>query len=48
MSDLEFEEFSKDIPVEEGRVKYLEFMSRFDTEDTGSLFDSQSIQLVGL
>ena len=44
MTDTEFEEFIKDIPVEDGRVKYLEFMSRFDTEDTGSLFDSESIQ----
>ena len=44
MSDAEYEEFSKDLPIEDGKVKYLEFMSRFDTEDTGSLFDSQSVQ----
>lgn len=43
LSDNEFIEFCKDLPIEEGRVKYLEFMTRFDTDDTASLFEVPSL-----
>lgn len=48
MTDDEFEEFIKDLPTEDGKIRYLEFMARFDTDDTNSLFDSQSFMLVNL
>ena len=44
LSDLEFEEFFKTIPKDNmSRIKYLEFMTKFDTDSTASLYDSQSV-----
>ncbi|XP_015764161.1 PREDICTED: EF-hand calcium-binding domain-containing protein 6-like [Acropora digitifera] len=44
MSDQEFEAFLKKIPIDgDGMVKYVEFMSKFDTFETKSLFDRSSL-----
>jgi len=44
MSDQEFEAFLKKIPIDgDGMVKYVEFMSKFDTLETKSLFDRSSL-----
>jgi Ca2+-binding EF-hand superfamily protein len=47
LSDNEFEEFLKMVPKDNSnRIKYLEFMTRFDSDAASSLFDSESILLV--
>jgi Ca2+-binding EF-hand superfamily protein len=44
ISQDEFDEFLKEIPCDcDGKIKYLDYMTRFDTE-TKSLFDVQSIK----
>lgn len=44
LSDSEFEEFVKDVPRDaSNRIKYLEFMTKFDTDTSSTLFDSQSM-----
>lgn len=44
MSDQEFEAFLKKVPIDnDGMVKYVEFMSKFDTFETKSLFDRSSV-----
>lgn len=44
MSEQEFESFLKKVPIDsEGMVKYVEFMSKFDTFESKSLFDRSSI-----
>ena len=44
LTELEFEEFFRHIPRDNmNRIKYLEFMTRFDTDSAASLYDSQSI-----
>lgn len=43
LTDQEFEELLKDVPRDgSNRIKYLEFMTRFDSDSASSLFDSQS------
>jgi len=44
LSDSEFQEFCLDLPIEDQRVKYLDFMTRFDSDDSNSLFDAQSVR----
>lgn len=49
LTDLEFEEFFRSIPKDNmNRIKYLEFMTRFDTDSAASLYDSQSVVWVVL
>lgn len=44
MSEQEFESFLKKVPIDsDGMVKYVEFMSKFDTFESKSLFDRSSI-----
>ncbi|KAL9978672.1 hypothetical protein ACROYT_G016217 [Oculina patagonica] len=44
MTDQEFEVFLKKVPIDsDGMVKYVEFMSKFDTFETKSLFDRSSV-----
>ncbi len=44
LSDHEFEEFYADLPKDNlNRVKYLEFMTRFDTDASSTLFDSKTV-----
>lgn len=44
MSDQEFDLFLKKVPIDsDGMVKYVEFMSKFDTFETKSLFDRSSV-----
>lgn len=43
MSDAEFEQFVKEVPKDAAnRIKYLEFMTKFDTDASSTLFDAQS------
>lgn len=45
LSDDEFNQFVKDAPLaDNNRVQYLEFMTRFDSDTTSSLFDVQSVR----
>ena len=45
ISDEEFNEFAHQLPREDAsnRVKYLEFMTKFDTDSSSTLFDNRSI-----
>ena len=44
LTDSEFNEFLKDVPKDNSnRIKYLEFMTRFDSDASSSLFDSESV-----
>ena len=44
LSNAEFEEFYADLPKDSAnRIKYLEFMTRFDTDSSSTLFDTQSV-----
>ncbi len=47
LSDSEFEDLFSDLPRDSlNRVKYLEFMTRFDTDSSSTLFDNQSVMYV--
>ncbi len=42
-SDTEFAELCKELPFDVNQnIKYLEFMTRFDSDDTTGLFESKS------
>lgn len=44
MTDEEFDAFLRKVPIDsDGMVKYVEFMSKFDTFETKSLFDRSSV-----
>jgi hypothetical protein len=43
ISDAEFDDFIRDIPKDGNKIKYLEFMTRFDSDSASSLFDGHSI-----
>lgn len=47
LTDEEFNQFAKEVPFNSAdRVQYLEFMTRFDSDTSSTLFDSQSVWLV--
>lgn len=44
LTDAEYEEFYSDLPRDNlNKVKYLEFMTRFDTDSSSTLFDSKTV-----
>ncbi|CAF0760256.1 unnamed protein product [Brachionus calyciflorus] len=43
LTDSEFEEFVKEVPKDSDSIKYLDFMTKFDTDTSSTLFDAQSI-----
>lgn len=47
LTDSEYEEFYSELPKDNlNKVKYLEFMTRFDTDSSSTLFDKNSVTLV--
>ena len=44
LSDGEFEEFLSHVPKDGNRIKYLEFMTKFDSDSSSTLFDSESVK----
>jgi len=43
LSEDEFEEFYRELPKDSlNKIKYLEFMTRFDTDSSSTLFDTRS------
>ena len=43
LTDEEFEDFFNELPKDSfNKVKYLEFMTRFDTDASSTLFDTRS------
>jgi Ca2+-binding EF-hand superfamily protein len=43
LSEDEFEEFYRELPRDSlNKIKYLEFMTRFDTDSSSTLFDTRS------
>ncbi len=43
LTDEEFEEFHRELPKDSlNKIKYLEFMTRFDTDASSTLFDTRS------
>jgi Ca2+-binding EF-hand superfamily protein len=46
LNDADFEELLKDVPCNaNNQVEYLEFMTKFDTDNSSTLFDAASIRL---
>jgi Ca2+-binding EF-hand superfamily protein len=44
LNDDEFEDFLKMVPKDgSNKIRYLEFMTRFDSDACSSLFDSESV-----
>lgn len=49
LTDREFDEFIAEIPrTDNDRIHYLEFMTKFDTDSSSTLFDAVSLKLVYL
>ena len=45
LTDDEFEKLMREVPCDNlNRVQYLEYMTRFDSDTTSSLFDAQSMK----
>ena len=44
LTDFEFEEFLRSVPKDGNRIRYLEFMTRFDSDSSSTLFDSESVK----
>jgi len=44
LTDVEFEEFLTSVPKDGNKIKYLEFMTRFDSDSSSTLFDSDSVK----
>lgn len=44
LTDAEFADFLRDVPRDAitDQIEYLEFMTKFDSDSTSTLFDSQS------
>jgi Ca2+-binding EF-hand superfamily protein len=45
LSDQDFEDFMKSVPTDgPNKVLYLEFMTKFDTDSSSTLFDAASVR----
>lgn len=45
LTDSDFEEFLREVPKDSlDRIKYLDFMTKFDTDTSSTLFDAQSLK----